>query len=144
MTLLLDALGTLGTSDDETDNDSEHLNPDPHFKSVQRIDIGFLNPAIATIWAAVKSYLSSIRPSCGNCAFKHISKAKLISKNCAPLPRLPVNFYNPQWLQASSSCFQRGVKVEVPLPVLVGNYAFVISGVKSHYNHRYHITWTWI
>jgi len=144
MMLLLDALGTLGTSDDETDNDSEHLNPDPCFKSVWHIDIGFLNPAIATIWAAVESYPSSIHPSCGNCAFKHISKAKLISKNCVPLPGLPVNFYNPQWLQASSSHFQRDMKVEVPLPVLVGNYAFVISGVKSHYNHRYHITWTWI
>ncbi len=142
--LLLDALGTLGTSDDETDNDLEHLNPDPRFKSVQHIDIGFLNPAIATIWAAVESYPSSICPSYGNRAFKRISKAKSISKNHAPLPGLPVNFYNPQWLQASSSRFQRDVKVEVPLPVLVGNYAFVISGVKSHYNHRYHITWTWI
>ncbi|KAI9439155.1 WD40-repeat-containing domain protein [Lactarius indigo] len=119
VTLLLDALGTLGTSDDETDNDSEHLNPDPRFKSVRRVDIGFLNPAIAKIWAAVESYPSSLRPSRGNRAFKRIVKAKSISKNRAPLPGLPVNFYNPQWLQASPARFQRGVKAEVPLPVLV-------------------------
>ncbi|KAH9016470.1 hypothetical protein EDB84DRAFT_1443103 [Lactarius hengduanensis] len=119
VTLLLDALGTLGTSDDETDDDSEYSNPDPRFKSVRRVDIGFLNPAIAKIWAAVESYPSSLRPSRGNRAFKRISKAKSISKNRTPLPGLPINFYSPQWLQASSSRFQRGVKAEVPLPILV-------------------------
>ncbi|KAH9174007.1 hypothetical protein EDB89DRAFT_1904954 [Lactarius sanguifluus] len=113
VTLLLDALGTLGTSDDETDDDSAYSNPDARFKSV------FWNPAIAKIWAAVESYPSSLRSSRGNRAFKRISKAKSISKNRTPLPGLPVNFYSPQWLQASSSRFQRGVKAEVPLPILV-------------------------
>ncbi|KAH9033067.1 hypothetical protein EDB85DRAFT_1890353 [Lactarius pseudohatsudake] len=117
--LLLDALGTLGTSDDETDNDSEHLNPDRRFKSVRRVNMGFLNPAIAQIWASVESYPASLRPSRGNRAFKHISKAKSTSKNCMPLSGLPVNFYDPQWLEASPSRFQRGVKAEVPLPILV-------------------------
>ncbi|KAH9008380.1 hypothetical protein EDB84DRAFT_1446971 [Lactarius hengduanensis] len=56
-------------------------------------------------------------PSRGNRAFKRISKAKSISKNRTPLPGLPINFYSPQWLQASSSRFQRGVKAEVPLPI---------------------------
>ncbi|KAH9012576.1 hypothetical protein EDB85DRAFT_1900244 [Lactarius pseudohatsudake] len=117
--LLLDALGTLGTSDDETDNDSEHLNPDRRFKSVRRVNIGFLNPAIAQIWASVESYPTSLRPSRGNRAFKRISKAKSTSKNRMPLSGLPVNFYDPQWLKASPSRFQRGVKAEVPLPILV-------------------------
>ncbi|KAH9011499.1 hypothetical protein EDB85DRAFT_2159896 [Lactarius pseudohatsudake] len=117
--LLLDALGTLDTSDDETDNDSEHLNPDRRFKSVWRVNIGFLNPAIAQIWASVESYPTSLRPSRGNRAFKRISKAKSTSKNRMPLSGLPVNFYDPQWLKASPSRFQRGVKAEVPLPILV-------------------------
>ncbi|KAH9013094.1 hypothetical protein EDB85DRAFT_2158462 [Lactarius pseudohatsudake] len=117
--LLLDALGTLGTSDDETDNDSEHLNPDRRFKSVRHVNIGFLNPAIAQIWASVESYPTSLRPSRGNRAFKRISKAKSTSKNRMPLSGLPVNFYDPQWLKASPSRFQRGVKAEVPLPILV-------------------------
>ncbi|KAH8977147.1 hypothetical protein EDB86DRAFT_3093060 [Lactarius hatsudake] len=117
--LLLDALGTLGTSNDKTDNDSEHLNPDRRFKSVRCVNIGFLNPAIAQIWASVESYLASLHPSSGNRAFKRISKAKSTSKNRMPLSGLPVNFYNPQWLEASPSRFQRGVKAEVPLAILV-------------------------
>ncbi|KAI9430617.1 hypothetical protein H4582DRAFT_2086590 [Lactarius indigo] len=117
--LLLDALGTLGTSNDETDNDSEHLNPDRRFKSVRRVNIGFLNPAIAQIWASVESYPASLRPSRGNRAFKRISKAKSTNKNRVPLSGLPVNFYDPQWLKASPSRFRRVVKAEVPLPVLV-------------------------
>ena len=125
--LLLDTLGTLGTSDDETDNDSEHRNPDPRFKSVRRVDIGYLNPAIAQIWSAVESYPSSLRPSHGNHAFKRISKAKTISKNRTPLLGLPVNFYDHKWLKASPSRCQRGAKAEFPLPVLVCYYTFVIS-----------------
>ncbi|KAH9174090.1 hypothetical protein EDB89DRAFT_2068051 [Lactarius sanguifluus] len=118
VTLLLDALGTLGTSDDETDNDSEHLNPDRR----------------SQIWASVESYPASLRPSRGNRAYKHISKAKSTSKNHMPLSGLPVNFYDPQWLKASPSRFQRGVKAEVPLPILVGYYSSVILCVRPHYS----------
>ena len=57
--LLLDALGTRGMSDDETDNESEPPNPDRRFKTVRRIDTGFLAPEIADIWAAVETYPSS-------------------------------------------------------------------------------------
>ena len=49
MGLLLDALGPRGTSDDETDDDSKHVNPDSRFKTVRRVDIGFLSSAIAEI-----------------------------------------------------------------------------------------------
>ncbi|KAH9068131.1 hypothetical protein EDB83DRAFT_2314661 [Lactarius deliciosus] len=100
--LLLNALGTLGTSNDKTDNDLEHLNPDWCSKSVQHVNTGFLNPAIAQIWASVKSYLASLHPSHGNHVFKCISKAKSTSKNHIPLSGLPVNFYGPQWLKAIS------------------------------------------
>lgn len=117
--LLLDALGPRGTSDDETDNDSDHRNPDPRFKSVRRVDIGFLNPAIAKIWASVESYPSSVCPSRGNRAFKRISDAKTINKNRKPLPGLPINFYEPKWFQTSTSCFRKSAKAEFPLPVLV-------------------------
>lgn len=133
--LLLDALGTLGTSDDETDNDLEHLSPDPRFKTVRRVNIGSLNPAIAKIWASVESHPSCLYPSRGNRAFKRIPNAKSISKNRTPLPGLPINFYNPQWLQTSSSRFQRGVKAEVPLPVLVGHRASVTSGTARTGSH---------
>ncbi|KAI0245989.1 hypothetical protein BJV78DRAFT_1158228 [Lactifluus subvellereus] len=34
--LLLDALGTLGTSDNETDDNLEHPNPDAHFKTLYK------------------------------------------------------------------------------------------------------------
>ena len=78
--LLLDALGTLGTSDDETDDDSEHRNPDSRFKTVRRVDMGFLNPAIAQIWASVGSYPSALCPSHGNRAFKRISKANQLTR----------------------------------------------------------------
>jgi hypothetical protein len=47
--VLLDALNTWGTSNDETDDDLEHRNPDLHFKTVWQVDTGFLNPAIAEI-----------------------------------------------------------------------------------------------
>lgn len=124
--LLLDALGPRGTSDDETDNDLDHRNPDPRFKSVRRVDIGFLNPAIAKIWASVESYPSSACPSRGNRAFKRSSEAKLTSKNRIPLPGLPINFYDPEWFQASPSRFRRSAKAEVPLPALVSYDAFVM------------------
>ncbi|KAH8984085.1 hypothetical protein EDB86DRAFT_2833649 [Lactarius hatsudake] len=74
---------------------------------------------LAQIWASVESYPASLHPSCGNRAFKCISKAKSTSKNRMPLSGLPVNFYDPQWLEASPSHFQRGVKAEVPLAILV-------------------------
>jgi hypothetical protein len=125
--LLLDALGPRGTSDDETDDDLDNRNPDPRFKSVRRVDMGFLNPAIAKIWASVESYPSSLCPSRGNRAFKRSSQAKTINKNRTPLPGLPINFYDPQWLQASPSRFQRSAKAEFPLPVLVSCGVFVIS-----------------
>jgi len=100
--LLLDALGPWGTSDDETDDDSKHVNPDSCFKTVRHVDIGFLSSAIAEIWAKVKSYPSSTRPSHGNRSFKWIAKAKLINKKQTPLPGLPINFYDPTWLQGTS------------------------------------------
>ena len=58
MGLLLDALGTRGTSDDETDDNSEDPNLDSRFKTLQHVDTSFLNPEIATIWALVKSYVT--------------------------------------------------------------------------------------
>jgi len=140
--LLLDALGPRGTSDDETDDDLDNRNPDPRFKSVRRVDMGFLNPAIAKIWASVESYPSSLCPSRGNRAFKRSSQAKTINKNRTPLPGLPINFYDPQWLQASPSRFQRSAKAEFPLPVLVSCGVFVISARHrvSHCHPRYQIT----
>ena len=95
--------------------------------SVRRVDIGYLNPAIAQIWAAVESYPSSLRPSRGNRAFKCIPKAKSISKNRTPLLGLPINFYDDKWLKASPSRFRKGVKAEFPLPILVCYYTFVTS-----------------
>ena len=80
MGLLLDALGPQGTSDDETDDDSKHANPDSRFKTVRRVDIGFLSSAIAEIWASVESYPSSTCPSRGNRSFKWIAKVKSINK----------------------------------------------------------------
>jgi hypothetical protein len=38
---LLDALGTRGMSNDETDDESEHRNPDRRFKTLWRVDTGF-------------------------------------------------------------------------------------------------------
>src|SRR5216683_6217594 len=128
--LLLDALGPRGTSDDETDDDSKHVNPDSRFKTVRRVDIGFLSSAIAEIWAKVESYPSSTRPSCGNCSFKRIAKAKLINKKRTPLPGLPINFYDPTWLQGTSPHFWKHIKAEVPLPIVVGYY--ILSAARTH------------
>lgn len=123
MGILLDALGPRGTSDDETDDDSNHSNRDSRFKTLRRLDMGFLNPAMADIWAAVESYPLSLCPSRGNRSFKRIAKAKSVSKR-APLPGLPLNFYNPQWLPKSPPHFQKLVKAEFPLPILV-SYHFI-------------------
>jgi hypothetical protein len=135
--LLLDALGTRGTSDDETDDNSEDPNPDSHFKTLRRVDTSFLNPEIATIWASVESYPSSLRPSRGNQPFTRIPKAKSSSKNRTPLPGLPINFYNAEWLQNTSAEFQKRVKAEVPLPVLVGFYTFTYLTLSLTTVHRY-------
>jgi hypothetical protein len=125
---LLDALGTRGTSDDKTDNESECPNPDSRFKTLRRVDTGFLNQDIADIWASVETYPSSLCPSRGNRSYRRISKAKSVNKQRTPLPGLPANFYNTEWLRETSSRFRGDVKTVVPLPVLVGHLAFMISG----------------
>ena len=130
MGLLLDALGPRGTSDDETDDDSKHANPDSRFKTVRRVDIGFLSSAIAEIWASVESYPSSTRPSHGSRSFKWIAKAKSINKKRTPLPGLPINFYDPTWLQGTSPHFRKRIKAEVPLPIMVSYY--ILSAARTH------------
>jgi len=120
--LLLDGLGTRGISDDKTDHESEYAGPDLRFKTLRCVDLGFLNPVIADIWAAVESYPASLCPSRGNRSFKHIPVAKSISKKCMPLAGLPINFYNPRWLEACPHYFQKHAKADVPLPALVGDH----------------------
>ena len=131
MGVLLDALDTRCTSDDETDDDSEHANADSRFKTVRRVDMGFLNPAIAEIWASVESYPSSFRPSRGNRSFKRISEARSINKKCTPLKGLPINFYNPRWFEKAPPLFRDHATAPVPLPNLVGCHAFVHSKLNS-------------
>jgi hypothetical protein len=128
--LLLDALGPRGTSNDETDNDSKHANPDSCFKTVRRADIGFLSSAIAEIWASVESYPSSTHPSHGNRSFKWIAKAKSINKKRTPLLGLPINIYDPTWLQGTPPHFWKCIKAEVPLPIIVGYY--ILSAARTH------------
>jgi hypothetical protein len=124
--LLLDALGTRGMSDDETDNESEHPNPDRRFKTLRRIDTGFLAPEIAEIWAAVETYPSSAQLSCGNRSYKRNPRARSINKERIPIPGLPLNFYHPEWLRVAPSSFQSTIKGEVALPVLVSHDAFIL------------------
>jgi hypothetical protein len=100
--LLLDALGARGMSDDETDNESEHPNPDRCFKTLRWIDTGFLTPDLANIWATVETYPSSAQLSQGNCSYKRSTKARSVSKNRMAIPGLPVNFYNPEWLRKAT------------------------------------------
>ena len=130
MGLLLDALGPRGTSDDETDDDSKHENSDSRFKTVRRVDTGFLSSAIAEIWASVESYPSSTLPSRGNRSFKRIAKAKHINKKRTSLPGLPINFYDPTWLQVTSPHFWEHIKAEVPLPVVVSYH--ILSAARTH------------
>jgi hypothetical protein len=108
--------------------------PDSRFKALRRIDTGFLNPDIAAIWASVETYPSSYHPSRGNRSFIRNPDAKSFSRRRMPLSGLPINFYDYEWLRATSSRFRRSVKAEVPLPVLVGYSAFIISGAKTHNN----------
>lgn len=133
---MLDALGARGMSDDETDNESEHPNPDRRFKTLRRIDTGFLTPDLANIWAAVETYPSSAQLSRGNRSYKRSTKARSVSKNRMPIPGLPVNFYNPEWLRKATPRFQSTVKEEVALPVLVSHNAFILSGVRTHCRHK--------
>jgi hypothetical protein len=123
--VLLDALDTRGTSDDETDDECKHLNRDGRFKTVRRIDTGFLNPAISQIWKSVETYPLSLRPSRGNRSFKRIAKANTISKR-TPIPGLPMNFYDPGWLGQAPARFKKQVKAMHPLPVLVSYHTFII------------------
>jgi hypothetical protein len=134
--LLLDALGSRGMSDDETDNESEHSNPDRRFKTVRRIDTGFLTPEIAEIWAAVETYPSSTQLSRGNRFYKRNPKAKSVSKKRTPIPGLPVNFYHPEWLLKAPPRFRSSVKEDVALPALVSHNAFVLSGAQTHLSHK--------
>jgi hypothetical protein len=123
--VLLDALNTLGTSDDETDDECKHLNRDGRFKTVRRIDTGFLNPAISRIWKSVETYPLSLRPSRGNRSFKRIAKANTTSKR-KPIQGLPMNFYDANWLERAPPRFREQVKEEYPLPVLVGYHTSII------------------
>jgi len=123
--VLLDALATRGTSDDETDDECKHLNRDGHFKTVRHIDMGYLNPAIAQIWKSVETYPLSLRPSCGNHSFKHLATAHFDNKRM-PIPGLPMNFYDPQWLERAPARFQKQVTAVYPLPVLVGHHTSII------------------
>lgn len=124
--LLLDALGPRGMSDDETDNESEHPNPDRRFKTLRRIDTGFLAPEIAEIWAAVETYPSSTQLSRGNRPYKRNPIARSISKKRTPIPGLPVNFYHPEWLRRALPSFRSTVKGDVALPVLVSHNGFIL------------------
>ena len=126
--LLLDALGTRGMSDDETDNDSERPNPDRRFKSLRRIDTGFLAPEIADIWTAVKTYPSSAQLSRGNRSYKRNPNARSISKKRTPIPGLPMNFYHLEWLSRAPPSFRSTVKRDVTLPTLVGHSVVVLLG----------------
>lgn len=130
---MLDALGTRGTSDDETDNESQPI-PDSRFKALRRIDTGFLNPDVAAIWASVESYPSSYHPSRGNRSYRRNPEAKSVNKRRIPLPGLPINFYNSEWLHTATSHFRVSVKAEVPLPKLVSCYIIIISRTKTHSN----------
>src|SRR5260221_12561519 len=87
--LLLDALSTLGMSDDETDDESEHRNPDRRFKTLRRIETGFLTSEIAKIWAAVETYPSSAQLSCGNRSYKCNPQVRSTNKKRTPIPGLP-------------------------------------------------------
>ena len=137
--LLLDALGTRGMSDDETDNESEH--PDRRFKTLRRIDTGFLTPEIADIWARVETYLSSAQLSRGNRSYKRNPDARSINKKRMPIPGLPVNFYHPGWLCKAPPSFRRTVKGDVALPNLVSHNAFILSGAQTHCCIRCRITY---
>ena len=138
---MLDALGTRGMSDDETDNESEHPNPDRRFKTLRRIDTGFLTPEIANIWAAVETYPSSARLSRGNRSYKRNPVARSVSKNRTAIPGLPQNFYHPEWLGRASTSFRNSVTDNVALPVLVSHNAFILSGVQTHCRIRYRTTY---
>ena len=130
--LLLDALGTRGMSDDETDNESGRSNPDRRFKTLRRIDTGFLTPEIADIWTAVETYPSSARISCGNRSYRRNPKAKIVSRNRAPIPGLPANFYNPEWLRLAPPNIRAAVTEDVGLPVLVSHNAYMHSYIRTH------------
>ncbi len=130
--LFLDALGTRGMSDDETDDESEHPNPNRRFKTLRCIDTGFLTSEIANIWAAVKTYPSSARPSHGNRSYKCNPHARSTNKKRMPIPGLPRNFYHPEWLRRAPPSFQGTLKEDVALPVLVSHNAFIWSGAQTH------------
>ena len=133
---MLDALGTRGMSDDETDNESEHPNPDRRFKTLRRVDTGFLTPDIASIWAALETYPSSVQPSRGNRSYRRNPIAKSSNKRRIPIPGLPVNFYHPNWLHRAPPSFQRTVKAEVALPVLVSHSAFILSDAQNLVSYK--------
>lgn len=137
--LLLDALGPWGMSDDETDNESEHPNPNPRFKTLRRIDTGFLTPEIADIWAAVETYPSSARLSRGNHSYKRNPNARSINKKRTPIPGLPVNFYHPEWIRRAPPSFRSTVKRDVALPVLVSHNGIILSGAQTHCRIRCHM-----
>ena len=127
---MLDGLGTLGTSDDETEDEISHPAEDSRFKRLRRVDTGFLNPAISKIWESVETYPSSLRISRGTRSFKRIARAKTTSKR-TPLPGLPMNFYDPEWLDKRPLRFQGQVKPMHTLPVLV-SYTHLCIDVKFH------------
>ena len=127
--MLLYALGEEGTSDDETDDESE---PSNRKKLLRRKRIGHLNPDLASIWEAVESYPCKYHPSPGNRPFIRIAAAKTSSKDRRPKTGLPWNFYDPTWLQGSSDYFRKRVKAEFPLPALVSYYTYKYN-IGSHF-----------
>src|SRR5258708_3480477 len=123
-------------SDDETDDESEHRNPDRRFKTLRRIETGFLTSEIAKIWAAVETYPSSAQLSCGNRSYKCNPQVRSTNKKRTPIPGLPVNFYHPEWLCRAPLSFRSTVKGEVALPVLVSHNAFMLSGATNSLSHK--------
>lgn len=122
-------------SDDETDNESECPNPDRRFKTLRRIDTGFLTPEIAEIWAAVETYPSSARN--GNRSYKRDRRARSTNNRDA-IKGLPANFYHPNWLDKAPATFRSTVKRDVALPILVSHNVFM-SGAQTHYHIRCHM-----
>lgn len=125
---VLQALGTTGMSDDETEDESvAPPNSLGGGKVVRRIQLSWLSPDVSKLWKAVDSYcsLSETTQYAGKFPSEHrgnnpclrLWESTMRSSTRDPVVGLPRNFYDIDWWTAQPPAWQSKLEVTNPIPI---------------------------
>lgn len=108
-------------SGDETDSPSQSRN-----KTLRRIALPWINPAITTLFEAVDTYEKAVADEClmsaaGNKPIPRIYIATKTDHNNPPVRKLPRNWYNDDWYKTRTTAYRSFLEASsaVPIPCLV-------------------------